>query len=72
MGLAAILLLVYSITVVASMLVTAVMHPVRGTGIGPHPPPVREKPSTDEATPARSSIESRRTIAAAQGHTPPA
>lgn len=72
MGFAALLLLVYAITVVLSMVVTGLTHPVRGYGTGPHPPPLRETPSADEPTPARSAIAPKAKAAAAQKKIPPA
>ena len=72
MGLAALLLLIYAVTVVLSLVVTGLAHPVRGYGVGPHPPSVREKPSADQPTPARSTTATKAEVAGAQKHIPPA
>jgi len=64
-------LLALAIVVVLSIVIKAVRDHAKGTG-GMWKPPIQEKPSADEPTPARSATANPTTIANAQRKTPPA
>ncbi|MDB6114721.1 MAG: hypothetical protein JWQ62_1666 [Lacunisphaera sp.] len=68
---AALILLVVSLIGIGWIVFKALLDPPRGAG-GHIQPPLREKPSADEPTPARSATASAPEARAAQRHTPPA
>ena len=68
---AALILLVVSLIGIGWIVFKALLDRPRGAG-GHLQPPVREKPSADEPTPARSAVAPASTAREAQKHTPPA
>jgi len=64
-------LLAFAVLVAGSILIKAVRDPAKGWG-GPHERLLREKPSADEPTPARSVTATGPEAAKARRHTPAA